>query len=116
MRGKKPASVAMPPVFGLPPAIQKMSLKAGQRLRRGIGIGGLGIVDEQHVALAADLLHAMRKSGKRPQALLDRLRGEPQRERRAGRAGGVLRVVAAAQRADAAEMRDRLARSRPPPA
>jgi hypothetical protein len=27
MRGKKSASDAMPPVFGLPPAIQKMSSK-----------------------------------------------------------------------------------------
>ena len=39
--------------------------EAGQRLRGGIGIGGLGIVDEQHAALAADLLHAMREAGKR---------------------------------------------------
>ena len=113
MRGKKPVRVEMPPFFGLPPAIQKMSPKAGQRLRGRIRVGRLGVVDEQHAALAPDLLHAMRKSWKRAQTVLDRLRRQPERERRTGRAGGVLRVVHAAQRADAAEMRDRLRRCRP---
>ena len=42
----------MPPVFGLPPAIQKISRKARQRLGGGVGVGRLRIVDEQHVALA----------------------------------------------------------------
>src|SRR4051812_40172929 len=31
-----------------------------QRMRRSIGIGALGIVDEQYTAATADLLHAMR--------------------------------------------------------
>jgi hypothetical protein len=30
-----------------------------QRMRRRVGIGALGIVDEQHLAAAADLLHAV---------------------------------------------------------
>ena len=83
-------------------------LETRERLGGGIRVGRLGVVDEQHAALAPDLLHAMRKPWKRAQAILDRLRGQPERERRAGRAGGVLRVVHAAQRPDAAEMRDRL--------
>ncbi len=77
MRGKKPASEAMPPVFGLPPAIQKMSREAGQRLRGGVRVGRLGVVDEQHAALAADLLHAVREAGKRAQSLLDRRLDRP---------------------------------------
>ena len=86
-------SGVMPPSFGLPPAIQKMSLKHRQRLRRRIGVGRLGIVDEQHVALAADLLHAMREAGKRSRPALDlrRRRGRaPGRRRRRSR---VLRIV-----------------------
>ena len=39
-------------------------------MRRGVGIGALGVVDEQHVAAAADLLHAVRETGKAAQALL----------------------------------------------
>ena len=35
-----------------------------QRMRGGVGIGALGIVDEQHVAAAADLLHAVRQPRK----------------------------------------------------
>ena len=65
MRGKKPASALMPPVFGLPPAIQKMSEKQASALAAAVRIGRLGIVDEQHAALAADLLHAVGEAGKR---------------------------------------------------
>ena len=36
-------------------------VEARQRLGGAIGIGGLGVVDEPHVRLAADLLHAMRQ-------------------------------------------------------
>ena len=39
-------------------------------MRGGIGIGAFGIIDEQHVAAAADLLHAMREAGKAAQAVL----------------------------------------------
>ena len=39
-------------------------------MRRGIRIGALGVVDEQHVAAAADLLHAVRETGKAAQAVL----------------------------------------------
>src|SRR5215470_3904090 len=81
--------------------------EAGQRLRGGIRVGGLGIVDEQHAVLAADLFHAVGEPWKRNQTLLDRLNREPERERRAGGAGGVLRVVHAAQRANLPELRDR---------
>ena len=83
--------------------------EAGQRLRRRIGIGGLGIVDEQNGAAAADFLHAMREPGKRAQPGLDRRRLKAERQRGGRGAGGVLRVVQAAQRADAAELGDRRA-------
>ena len=83
----------MPPVFGLPPAIQKISREAGQRLRGGVRVGRLGVVDEQHLALAADLLHAVREAGKRTQPLLDRSADRPSASAGAGRAGGVLRIV-----------------------
>ena len=91
--------------------------EARQRPRRGVRVGRLGIVDEQHAALAADLLHAVGEAGKRAQARAGSCsRREAERQRGAGRAGGVLRIVQAAQRADAAEMRDRRARCRLPPA
>ena len=50
--------------------------EAGQRLGRGIRIGCLGIVDEQHTSLVADLLHAVGEAGKRNETLLDLLRRE----------------------------------------
>ena len=106
MRGKKPVSVESPPVFGLPPAIQKMSLKQASACAGRIRVGRLGVVDEQHAALAADLLHAMRQAGERAQAFLDLLDRKAERERGAARAGRVLRIVHAAQRSDAAEQRD----------
>ena len=45
-------------------------------MRRGIGVGALGIVDEQHVAAAADLLHAVREAGKAAQAVLQGVAAE----------------------------------------
>ena len=80
--------------------------EAGERLRGGIRVGCLGIVDEQHAGHAADLFHAVGEARKRTQTLLDRLNRKPERERRAGGAGGVLCVVHAAQRADAADPGD----------
>src|SRR6478736_9979890 len=43
-----------------------------------ICIGALGIVDEQHVAATADLLHAVRKAGKTSQSFLQDLTGNPE--------------------------------------
>ena len=80
--------------------------KGRQRMRRGVGIGALGIVDEQHVAAAADLLHAVGEAGKTAQAVLQHLGGDAERQRAGGGAGGILRIVQAAQRADAADPRD----------
>src|SRR5207247_9796662 len=51
--------------------------ETGERARRGVRVGGFGIVDEQDAALAADLFHAMREAGKGPQALLDGVGVEP---------------------------------------
>ncbi len=106
MRGKNPASEPMPPLFGLPPAIQKMSVKQASACAAESALVAFEVVDEQHAPLAPDLLHPVGEAGKREQTLLDRLRGEPERQRRAGGAGGVLGVVKSAQRADAADLRD----------
>ncbi len=82
-------------------------VEAGQRLRRRIGIGGLGIVDEQNGAAPADFLHAVREPRERAQACLDRRGLEAERQRGGRGAGGILRIVQAAQRADAAKLGDR---------
>ena len=80
-------------------------------MRRRIGVGALGIVDEQHVAAAADLLHAVRETGKAAQAVLQHFGGDAERQRAGGGAGRILRVVQAAQRTDAADPRDLAARA-----
>ena len=107
MRGKKPRSDSMPPVFGLPPAIQKMSLKQASAWAAEVGIGGFGIVDVEDSAAAAELFHAVGEARERAQPGLNRRRFEAERQRRGGGAGGVLRIVQSAQRADAAELGDR---------
>ena len=43
-------------------------------MRRGVRIGALGVVDEQHIAAAADLLHAVRETGKAAQGRFAGLR------------------------------------------
>ena len=80
--------------------------EAGERLRGRIGIGGLGIIDEEHRTAPADFFHAMREPGKRAKPRLDRRRRKAERQRRSRRAGGVLRVVQPAQRPDAVEVGD----------
>src|SRR5262249_24593118 len=85
--------------------------KAGERLGGGIGIGRLGIVDEEHTPLAADLLHPVREARKRAEALMDDGWRDTERERRAARAGSVLRIMRPAQRADLAEAGDRARRA-----
>ncbi len=97
----------MPPVLGLPPAIQIDVAEARQRARGAVGVGGLRIVDEQHASLAADRLHAVGEAGKRGKALLDGAEIEAEREAGGDGAGRVLRIVRAAQRADAGEIGDR---------
>ena len=39
-----------------------------QRLPRGVGVGGLGVIDEADASQAADLLHAVREAGEGEQA------------------------------------------------
>ena len=80
-------------------------------MRRRIGIGALGVVDEQHIAAAADLLHAVRETGKAAQAVLQGFAGDAERQRAGRSAGGILRVVQAAQGSDAADPRDLAARA-----
>src|SRR6266849_8518954 len=80
-------------------------------MRRRIGIGALGIVDEQHVAAAADLLHAVREAGKAAQAVLQNFGTDAKRQRARRRARGILRIVPAAQGTDAADPRYLAARA-----
>src|SRR5580692_5068442 len=94
MRGKYSARLVMPPSFGFPPAIQKISAK-----------------DDSACAAAADLFHAVRETGKTAQGALQGFAGNPERERAGRRARRILRVVLAAQRTDAADPRDLAARA-----
>ena len=94
----------MPPVFGLPPAIQKMSAKHASACAAESALVAFEIVHEQHAALAPNLLHAMGEAGKRHQAALDGLRCKSEGERRSDRASGVLSIVHTTQRVDAADM------------
>ena len=98
----------MPPVFGLPPAIQKMSWKLPSALAALSALVAFEFVDEQHAAqfrvFAADLLHAVGEAGEADQAFLNRRQVEPERDAGGNRAGGVLRIVLAAQAADAGEL------------
>ena len=71
MRGKKPASEVDAAGLRLAAGDPENIGEAGQRLRGRVRIGRLGIVDEQHAALAADLLHAVGKAGKGAQTVLD---------------------------------------------
>ena len=107
MRGKNVRKQFDAAGFRLAAGDPENILKAGQRLGRRIGIGSLEIVDEQNGAAPADLFHAMRQAGERTQPGLDRRGFETKRQRRGGGASGVLRIVQAAQRADAAELGDR---------
>ena len=106
MRGKKPVSESKPPVLGLPPAIQKMSPKQASACAAESALVALESLTNSTRALAADLLHAVGEPGERAQPALDLLGRHAERERGAAGAGGVLRIVHAAQRADAAELRD----------
>ena len=106
MRGKKPRKQFDAAGLRLAAGDPENVVEAGQRLGRGIGIGGFGIVDEENGAAAADFFHAMREPRERAKPGLDRRRLEAERQRRGRGAGGVLRVVQAAQRADAAKLGD----------
>ena len=81
--------------------------KTGERLGRRIGIGGLGIVDEENGPAAADFLHPMGEAREGSQPRLNRRRLQAERQRCGRGAGGILRVVQSAQRADAAKLGDR---------
>ena len=69
-----------------------------QRLLGGVGVGGLGVVDEQNPPLPPHLLHAVGEAGERGEPARDLLGAEAQRARRGEGEGRVLAVVRAAQR------------------
>ena len=80
--------------------------EAGKGRCRRIGVRRLGIIDEKHIALAADLFHAVRQARKALQAGLDLAEIEPDPEAGRDRGKRVLRIVLAAQRADALQEGD----------
>src|ERR1700716_1604953 len=94
MRGKYSDSPVMPPSFGLPPAIQKISAKD----------------DSANVAATAALPHALGEPRKTAQPVLQGFGGDAERQRAGRGAGRILRVVEAAQRTDAADPCDLAAR------
>src|SRR5579863_1460102 len=75
-------------------------------MRRGVRIGTLGVVDEQHLAAAADLLHAVGEAGKAAQSVLQDLGADAERQRAGRGACRVLGVMQPAERTDAADPRD----------
>src|SRR3569623_2148078 len=79
-------------------------VKRRQRTGSRIGIGALGIVDEQYIALSPDLLHAMRQPRKAAQASLHDVERYAQRECCTRGTSRILRVVTPAQRADAMQI------------
>ena len=94
MRGKNSARLAMPPVFALPPAIQKMSWKLASALAAESALVAFeSLTNSTRPFVRADLLHAVGKAGKTGEALLDRRQIEAERDAGGNRAGGVLRVV-----------------------
>src|ERR1700674_4882665 len=121
MRGKYSAREAMPPDFALPPAIQKMSEKLARPRAAASALVALESLTNSTRPLrptcsmrwarpgndrrprsivsgarAPVWPHAGGDAGKRPQAALDRLRREAERERGGRGAGGILGVVPAA--------------------
>ena len=78
-------------------------VEGGQRARRGVGVGGLGIVDEEHRAAPADHLHAVGEAGEALHGGEDDAAVEAERARRGPGGRGVLPVVRAAQRRQVGE-------------
>src|SRR5579872_2679740 len=69
-----------------------------------VGIGRFGIVDEENVALAADLLHAMSEPRERAQSFLQDILVHAERESGGRSSCGILPVMRAAERTDPAEL------------
>src|SRR5690606_10152356 len=76
-------------------------LKACKRGRGGFRIGGLGIVDEEDVSLAPDLLHPVGKARESAEAFGDFRKAQPTGKTSSKRSQCVLCVVATTERADA---------------
>ncbi len=84
-----------------PPGNPIDRIETGERLGGGVGIRRLGVVDEEHAAEAADLLHAVGEAGKALEPGRDLFTRQADRAAQGEGRGGVLRVVLPAQRADA---------------
>src|SRR5262249_453265 len=79
-----------------------------QRLGSRIRIGCLRIVDEQHITLAAYLLHAVGQAREASESFLNCGSIDAQRDAGCDRAGGILRVMRAPQRTYSAQFGNRL--------
>ncbi len=99
------ASDAMPPVFGLPPAIQKMSGKQASACAAESALVALESLTNSTLPMRPTCsMRCARPGNDRKPVLRSRRRRARDAKRGRAGAGGVLRVVAAAQRADAAEI------------
>ncbi len=89
----------MPPVFALPPAIQKMFSKQASACADESALVALEVIDVQYILDFADLFHAVRRPGNdhSPSWIV---RIKPERQRGGDRAGRILRIVPPAQRPD----------------
>ncbi len=107
-RAKSGASGAMPPSFGMPPTIQWMRAgKAASAFSAASALVALLSLTNSTRPIAADLLHAVgeaRESSRGPRGSLGL---DAERARRGDGRRGVLRIVRAAQRADAGEVERR---------
>ena len=97
----------MPPSFALPPRIQKMSSKEVSAFSVESALVALESLMKSVVAAAADLLHAMRQAREAARGRAGSPPASTSEGQRDGDGGGrVLRIVRAAQRADAREVGD----------
>src|SRR5262245_25450283 len=90
-----------------------IAVEGGKRRGGAVGIGGLAVVDEERAPDPANLLEAMRQSGKGCERVLYLRRRYPELHRGGACSERVLHVVLAAQRGDAGEVRETAERPRP---
>src|SRR6185312_8905399 len=90
---KELAQTADPAGFRLPTRNPEDVMKARKCFGCGVGICRFRIIDEQYVALAANLLHPMSQAGKSSQAFSNSIRIAAERDASGKRAGGILGIV-----------------------
>ena len=101
----------MPPAFGLPPAIQKISAKDDSACAAASALVPLESLTNSTLPRRPTCSMRCARPGKLRRPFCRRLGRDAQRQRAGRRAGRILRIVQAAQRADAADPRDLAARA-----